>query len=80
MKHNWIDQWVYKNSKKPAFYKEVRNPPKTIAQKLARPQDARQIQYNSWSKARQIYSGSYLPYRAEELLNQGWKEDTAQSV
>ena len=49
------------NHKKPKIYK-----------KLLRLQDARQIQYNKWSKYFQIYSGSYLPYRPNELSKQGW--------
>ncbi|MBO5899086.1 MAG: hypothetical protein J6R04_08760 [Clostridia bacterium] len=31
------------------------------------------MQYNEWSKARQVYSGSYLPYQAKELDKRGWK-------
>jgi hypothetical protein len=67
-----IDAWVYNNSKKPKHYKEVHNPPKTDEEKRNRPQDARQIQYNNWSKFFQVYSGSYLPYQAKELSCRGW--------
>ena len=72
MKRNFIDQYIYSITKKPAHYVEVRNPPRTAKEKLARPQDARQLQYNRWSKQHQVYSGSYLPFRAEELLKRGW--------
>lgn len=73
-KKNRIDKLIYRITKKPECYKEVKNPPKTVIDKLLRPQEARQEQYNKWSKARQVYSGSYLPYRPEELIKQGWKE------
>ena len=68
-----IDRYIYSITKKPKHYVEVKNPPKTRKEKLARPQDARQLQYNRWSKARQIYSGSYLPYQSKELSRQGWR-------
>lgn len=67
-----INQWVYKNSTKPKHCVEVRNPPKTALEKLLRPQDARQMQYNRWSKRFKIYSGSYLPADHRELLKKGW--------
>ncbi|MBO5224230.1 MAG: hypothetical protein J6C23_06945 [Clostridia bacterium] len=68
----WIDNFVYKSTKKPKHYKEVKNPPVTFWQKLSRPQDARQIQYNTWSKKHKVYSGSYLPKDENKLLKQGW--------
>lgn len=73
-KKSWIDKLIYRATKKPKCYKEIRKPPKTVLDKLLRPQEARQEQYNKWSKAHQVYSGSYLPYRSEELIKQGWKE------
>ena len=72
-KNKLIDRVVYLWSKKPNYYKEVRNPPKTNLEKLLRPQDARQVQYNKWSKRLKIYSGSYLPKDKEKLLKKGWK-------
>lgn len=75
MKKNIIDKIVYSITEKPKHYVEVKNPPKTAAQKLARPQDARQVQYNKWSKVHQVYSGSYLPYQQEQLKKQGWMCD-----
>ena len=73
-KINWADRLIYQITKKPECYKEVRNPPKTTKDKLLRPQDARQMQYNKWSKKYQVYSGSYLPYSVDELTKNGWKK------
>jgi len=67
-----IDRLIYFITERPKRYVEVRNPPNTTAEKLLRPQDARQVQYNRWSKAHQIYSGSYLPYQIKDLVNRGW--------
>lgn len=67
-----IDRIIYKITQKPPHYKEVKNPPRTAIEKLLRPQAARQVLYNKWSIAHQIYSGSYLPYSQKELLKQGW--------
>ena len=72
MKRNWIDRFIYSITKKPTHYVEVRNPPKTAKEKLARPQDARQMQYNRWSKRYKMYSGSYLPNDHNELRKKGW--------
>ena len=71
-KKSWVDKLIYRITKKPEYYKEIKNPPKTVVDKLSRPQEARQEQYNKWSKAHQVYS--YLPYRPEELIKQGWQE------
>lgn len=46
-----IDRFIYSITKKPTPYVEVKNPPKTVKEKLARPQDARQVQYNRWSSS-----------------------------
>ena len=72
-KNKLIDRVVYLWSKKPDHYKEVRNPPKTNLEKLLRVQDARQVQYNNWSKRFKVYSGSYLPRNRKKLLKNGWK-------
>lgn len=72
MARSYIDRFIYSITKKPRHYIDVQNPPKTILEKLSRPQDARQVQYNKWSKSHQIYSGSYLPYRHKDLSKQGW--------
>ena len=69
----FIDQWVYNHSKKPRHCVEVRNPPKTAKEKMARPQDARQIQYNKWSRRYKVYSGAYLPKDHNDLIKKGWK-------
>lgn len=69
-----IDKIIYATTKKPSYYKEVRNPPKTIREKLLHRQDARQIQYNKWSEVLHVYSGSYLPSNPEKLLKKGWVE------
>lgn len=47
MKKSLIDKFVYSITEKPKHYVEVKNPPKTVAEKLTRPQDARQVQYNN---------------------------------
>lgn len=44
----WIDKIVYHLTDKPKGYKKVNNPPKNTIQKLLRPNDARQEQYNNW--------------------------------
>ena len=72
MKRRLIDKFIYSITKKPQHYKEVKDPPQTALQKLTRPQDARQVQYNNWSRRHQIYSGSYLPYQEKELKKRGW--------
>ena len=74
MKRNLIDRFIYSITKKPKHYVEVKDPPKTIVEKLARPQDARQMQYNRWSKRYKIYSGSYLPENDRRLLKKGWED------
>jgi len=48
--------------------------PETISEKLSHPQDARHMQYNTWSKRYKIYSGSYLPKSHNDLTNKGWKK------
>ena len=73
MAKNWIDKIIYSITRKPTHYKEVKNPPKTIIGKLFRPQDARQQQYNCWSKAFKVYSGSYLPIDDKKLERRGWE-------
>lgn len=73
MAKSFIDKIVYKITRKPTQYKEVKNPPKTIIGKLLRPQDARQVQYNNWSRAHKVYSGSYLPSNDQELGRKGWE-------
>lgn len=73
MKRSWVERVVYAVTQKPKHCVEVKNPPKTPLEKLLRPQDARQEQYNRWSRYHQIYSGSYLPYRAGDLSKQGWE-------
>lgn len=75
MKRSFIDRVIYSITKKPKHYVEVSNPPKTAKEKLARPQDSRQVQYNRWSKRFKVYSGSYLPENDRRLLKRGW-EDT----
>jgi hypothetical protein len=74
MKRSFIDKLIYKITEKPQHYVEVKNPPKTMLEKLARPQDARQVQYNEWSKRRRVYSGSYLPKNHSDLLGNGWNK------
>lgn len=74
MKRNWIDKFIYSITEKPRHYVEVKNPPKTTPQKLMHPQDARQMQYNRWSKRYKIYSGSYLPENDRRLLTKGWED------
>ncbi len=67
-----IDKIVFAITKKPKHYVEVKNPPKTAIEKLSRPQDARQMQYNRWSRRYKIYSGSYLPENDNRLMKKGW--------
>lgn len=76
MARSIIDQLIYSITKKPKHYVEVRNPPKTPKEKLSRPQEARQIQYNRWSKHYKMYSGSYLPDKDKNLLKKGWEDMT----
>lgn len=75
MARSLIDKIIYSITKKPKHYAEVKKPPKTAKEKLARPQDARQMQYNRWSKSHQVYSGSYLPYQRKELEKRGWRTE-----
>lgn len=46
----FIDKLVYLMTDKPEGYKPVKKPPKTFFDKLFRPDDARQVQYNRWLK------------------------------
>lgn len=73
MARHWIDKLIYAITKKPKHYIEVKNPPKTAADKLANPQNARQMQYNLWSRRYKMYSGSYLPENDKRLLKKGWE-------
>lgn len=72
MKRNWVDRWVYAVTQKPKHCVEVKNPPKTPLEKLLHPQEARQEQYNRWSRYHQVYSGSYLPKDKGKLVSNGW--------
>ena len=72
MARSYIDRFIYSITKKPKHYVKVKNPPRTIAEKLARPQAARQMQYNRWCKRYKIYSGSYFPKNSQRLLRKGW--------
>ena len=74
MARHFVDKIIYAITKKPTHYVEVKNPPKTAIEKLARPQDARQIQYNQWSKRFKVYSGSYFPENDRRLLKKGWED------
>ena len=74
MARRLIEKIIYSITEKPKHYVEVKNPPKTAKEKLARPQDARQMQYNSWSKRYKMYSGSYLPEDDRRLLKKGWDD------
>lgn len=80
MARSLIDRIIYSVTKKPKHCVEVRNPPKTASEKLMRPQEARQIQYNRWSKRFKVYSGSYLPKNDRRLLKKGWEDQTASVV
>lgn len=73
-KRSWIDQLIYSTTQKPKHCVKVKNPPKTVLEKLRRPQDARQEQYNRWSKRFKVYSGSYLPPNPDDLLEKGWRK------
>ncbi len=78
MKRSFIDKLIYKITEKPQHYVEVKDPPKTVCQKILRPQAARQVQYNEWSKHFKVYSGSYLPKEEKKLLQKGkgWEDKT----
>ena len=80
MARHLIDRIIYAITEKPKHYIEVKNPPQTAFEKLARPQDARQIQYNKWSCAYKVYSGSYLPKDRNRLLKKGWKNETGNAI
>lgn len=73
MARRLIDRIVYAITKKPKHYVEVKNPPLTVLEKMARPQDARQMQYNIWCRRYHIYSGSYLPDKPTKLYKKGWE-------
>lgn len=73
-KNNPIDRLIYVITKKPSHYVEVKNPPKTPFEKITRPSDARQVQYNQWCKRYKMYSGSYLPENDRRLLKKGWED------
>ena len=74
MSKTLIDKIIYAITQKPRHYVEVKKPPKTVTEKLARPQDARQEQYNKWSRAHKVYSGSYLPKNDRKLIKKGWED------
>ena len=76
MKKSFIDKVIYLFTDKPEHYVEVKKPPKTAWEKLVRPQDARQMQYNRWSKQFKMYSGSQLPQNNRRLLKKGWEDET----
>ncbi|MBR2970214.1 MAG: hypothetical protein IKC48_00210 [Clostridia bacterium] len=80
MARSIVDKIVYAITKKPRHYVEVKNPPKTARQKLLRPQAARQVQYNKWSKRYKVYSGSYLPRTPNKLLKKGWENKSEDSI
>ena len=71
-----INMWVYRRTEKPEHYKRVKNPPKTAMDKILRPQDARQQQFNNWCKRNGVYCGSYLPEDHKALLKKGWRDTT----
>ena len=77
MARSLIDKLIYSITKKPKHYVEVKHPPKTAIEKLARPQEARQMQYNKWSRRFKVYSGSYLPNDHNDLRKKGWKKKRA---
>ena len=77
MARSLIDRIIYSITKKPKHCVEVRNPPKTASEKLMRPQESRQIQYNRWSKRFKVYSGSYLPQKHTDLIGKGWRKKRA---
>lgn len=60
----FIDKLIYRLTKKPKKYKRVKNPPKTILEKMLRPQDARQVQYNEWLKYHKKKTTQQAPTRA----------------
>ena len=74
MKRKMIDRLIYSITTKPRQYVEVKKPPRTTREKLARPQAARQLQFNRWSRRFKIYSGSYLPENDRRLLKKGWED------
>ena len=76
-KKRLIDRLIYSVTKKPKHYVKVKNPPRTAKEKLSRPQDARQMQYNRWSERYKIYSGSYLPNDHSDLTKKGWRKKKA---
>ena len=55
---------IFKHTVKPIEYVHVDNP-KTK-------QEYRQLHFNNWCKAKNVYSGSYLPVNHKDLLNKGW--------
>ncbi len=65
-----VKKAIYAVTDKPQHYVHVDKPTSL--------QDCRQIQYNKWSKAKRIYSGSYLPEDPNTLLQKGkgWKYAT----
>lgn len=80
MAKSLIDKIIYRITRKPECYKEVKAPPRTDVEKLLRPQDARQLQYNRWSRFYRVYSGSYLPKDRNKLEKKGWENATPSSI
>ena len=74
MKRSFIDRFIHSITEKPKHCVKVKNPPRTVLEKLRRPQDARQEQYNRWSRHFKVYSGSYLPKNPDDLPSKGWKQ------
>lgn len=80
MAKSLIDKIIYRITRKPECYKEIKAPPRTDVEKLLRPQDARQLQYNRWSGFYRVYSGSYLPKDRNKLEKKGWENTTPPSI
>ena len=74
MKRSFIDRFIHSITEKPKHCVKVKNPPRTVLEKLRRPQDARQEQYNRWSRHFKVYSGSYLPQNDRKLIEKGWED------
>ena len=64
-KHTREQKRIYANTTKPKEYVRVDNP-KTD-------QEKRQVMFNNWCKAHNVYCGSYLPVQHKDLLKCGWK-------
>lgn len=64
----------YTHTKKPDYCRKLHDYKKLQGCRKSLLQEMRQAQYNRWSRAKEVYSGNYLPSeeKKSKLLAQGW--------